>query len=206
MFSADLHHYKLIGELFEYPKCTLLDTIGHFKWICDHYPGTRAYVDAFKQHLSSMSVDSQKEYYINTFDVQALCYLDIGYVLFGEDYKRGEFLVSLKDEYRKADLDWGTELPDHLPNVLSLMYTSNDDDFIKEFSYCLLIPAVKEMIRNFHSESNVYKGLLKMLLIILETDFKGLPYEQFEIKTDAKSDFLDCIGCSWKKSKKNIKV
>lgn len=206
MFSTDLYHYKLIGELFTYPKCTLTDVIGHFKWICEYYQGTRAYIDAFKRHLSSLPVKSQKEYYIKTFDVQALCYLDIGYVLFGEDYQRGEFLVFLKNEYRKTHLDWGTELPDHLTNVLFLMYISKDDEFKKEFAYCLLIPAIREMIRNFHSDNNVYKGLLEMLLIILETDFKDLPYEQFEIKTNTKSDFLDCIGCSWKKSKENLKV
>ena len=63
----------------------------------------------------------QQEYYISTFDVQAICFLDIGYVLFGEDYKRGIFLVNIKKEQIKAGNDCGSELPDHLPNILTLL-------------------------------------------------------------------------------------
>jgi nitrate reductase assembly molybdenum cofactor insertion protein NarJ len=127
-------------------------------------------------------------------------------VLFGEDYKRGEFLVNLKEEYRKADLSWGSELPDHLPYLLLLISETKEKDFVEELCWCLLIPALKEMIRNFRSETNVYKGLLQMLLVVLETDFQHVPYEQYQINTDVKAGFLDCIGCSSKKSKKPVKT
>ena len=45
---------------------------------------------------------------------QVLATLDIGYVLFGDDYKRGELLANLNQEHRKANNDCGTELADHL--------------------------------------------------------------------------------------------
>ncbi len=206
MKRTNFNHYKLIGKLFKYPGCNIQDTLGHFRRIAIYYPESRKYFDAFKDHVTGNHPDQLKEYYIKTFDVQALCYLDVGYVLFGEDYKRGEFLVSLKEEYRKAGLSWGKELPDHLPNLLLLLSECNDEGFVEEFSFSMLIPAIREMIRNFHSESNVYKGLLKMLLLVLEEDFQDAPYEQYEIKTGVKSDFLDCIGCSKMKSKKSIKA
>ncbi|MCF8227790.1 MAG: hypothetical protein K9G58_00240 [Bacteroidales bacterium] len=206
MKRTNFNHYKLIAKLFEYPSCSLQDALGHFRGITIYYPDIRPYIDAFKDHVTGKHTDTLKEFYIKTFDVQALCYLDIGYVLFGEDYMRGEFLVALQKEYRNASLGWGNELPDHLPNVLMLISESSKREFVREFSYSLLIPAIREMIRNFHSESNVYKGLLKMLLFILEEDFEGAPFEQYQIKTGVKSDFLDCIGCSMKKSKKSIKL
>ncbi|MDZ7740674.1 MAG: hypothetical protein U5Q03_02720 [Bacteroidota bacterium] len=206
MKRTNFNHYKLIGKLFKYPTCNLQDTLVNFRGIMIYYPEGRKYIDAFKDHVTQNHPDQLKEYYIKTFDVQALCYLDVGYVLFGEDYKRGEFLVSLKEEYRKAGLCWGDELPDHLPNLLLLLSECEDDAFVEEFSYTLLIPAIREMIRNFHSKTNVYKGLLELLLLILEEDFQDAPYEQYEIRTGVKSDFLDCIGCSWNKSKKNIKA
>ncbi|MCB0805161.1 MAG: hypothetical protein KDC05_05130 [Bacteroidales bacterium] len=206
MKTTDPSHYKVIGKLFRYPDCTLEDTLRQMKRITNDYLETQKYIDSFRLHISSHDIDTLREYYISTFDILALCYLDIGYVLFGEDYLRGEFLVNLQAEYRKAGLSWGKELPDHLPNLLLLISKNNNRDFVDEFCWCLLIPALKEMIHNFNSETNVYKGLLQMLLIILEKDFTYLDIEQYHIKTGVKSDFLDCIGCSWKKSKKNVKT
>jgi hypothetical protein len=45
----------------------------------------------------------------------------LGYVLFAEDYKRGDFLVKVKNEQRKVNNDCGEELADNLPNILTLM-------------------------------------------------------------------------------------
>ena len=61
------------------------------------------------------------ELYLRTFDVQAITTLDIGYVLFGEDYKRGALLAGLSAEHKKVSNDCGIELADHLPNVLRLL-------------------------------------------------------------------------------------
>ena len=83
------------------------------------------------------SIREQQEYYLRTFDVQAVCYPDIGYVLFGEDYKRAQLLVNLQSEHKKAGIDCGSELGDHLPNVLSLLSKTSDPDFSEELGFII---------------------------------------------------------------------
>lgn len=54
-------------------------------------------------------------------------HLDLGYVMFGEDYKRGAFLLNMQIEQQKINNDCGTDLPDNICNVLDLMTLSKDD-------------------------------------------------------------------------------
>jgi nitrate reductase assembly molybdenum cofactor insertion protein NarJ len=54
--------------------------------------------------------DEYEELYTKTFDVQPICYLDLGYVIFGEDYKRGAFLLHMQEEQQKVNNDCGTDL------------------------------------------------------------------------------------------------
>jgi len=124
-------------------------------------------------HVQS-SVRKQQEYYLKTFDVQAVCYLDIGYVLFGEDYKRAQLLVNLQSEHTNAGIDCGSELGDHLPNVLTLLSKTNDPDFAEELGFIITAPAVRFMLTKFANiTSNYYKDLLEVLYEFLQRDFKG---------------------------------
>ncbi len=136
-----------------------------------------------------------REYFIKTFDIQASCYLDIGYVLFGEDYKRGTFLVHMIEEHKKAQNDCGVELPDHLPNILRLLPKIKDKKLAEELAYSLVLPALREMQKNFLDEVNVYKKLLQLLTSIIEVDFKDSQYKQFSILSKDKTNFLNSINC-----------
>ena len=123
---------------------------------------------------TQLSVREQQEYYLKTFDVQAVCYLDIGYVLFGEDYKRAQLLVNLQSEHKNAGIDCGSELGDHLPNVLNLLSKTADPDFAEELGFIITSPAVRFMLTKFKNiTSNYYKDLLEVLYEFLQRDFKG---------------------------------
>ena len=103
-----MYNYSIFGELFRYPDSStnskLLDLQ---KFIAANYPEGLIIISSFLEYQSSKNLDEQREYYIKTFDVQASCYLDIGYILFGEDYKRGEFLVNLAKEHKSRKRLWG---------------------------------------------------------------------------------------------------
>ncbi|MBT5530596.1 MAG: hypothetical protein HOK35_15660, partial [Cytophagia bacterium] len=133
-------------------------------------------------------------YYVSTFDIQALSHLDIGYILFGEDLKRGDFLVKLQQEHIKNKTDLGFELADHLPNVLVLLASTNDSEFADEFVQFILLPALLSMIKGFKSESNVYLFLLQILKEVLIKDFN---IEEIKIEIPENKD---CVfagnGCS----------
>ena len=54
------------------------------------WPAAERAVRCFLQHAPTDSLDAMEELHTRTFDVQAAATLDLGYVLFGDDYKRGE--------------------------------------------------------------------------------------------------------------------
>lgn len=188
----NLTHYKLLAEMFRYPSNDLKACSEKWRDIISLYdasliPG----LDLFIAHINEKPLSFQQEYYISTFDVQALCFLDIGYVLYGEDYKRGIFLVNIKKEQLKADNDCGSELPDHLPNILTLLPKIIDADLAEELIYSLLIPAIHEMILKFRDANNLYKGLMEILVIIMETDFPVSAFEKFTFNTRRKTDHAE---------------
>jgi nitrate reductase assembly molybdenum cofactor insertion protein NarJ len=76
----------------------------------------------------------------------------VGYVLFGDDYKRGEMLANLNREHSEAQNDCGTELADHLPNVLRLIPELRDEELVEDLAYAILAPALSEMIREFSTD------------------------------------------------------
>jgi nitrate reductase delta subunit len=43
----------------------------------------------------------------------------VGFAVYGESYQRGEFLAALTRAFREEGVDPGSELPDHLANVLA---------------------------------------------------------------------------------------
>lgn len=195
-----MKHYSEIATLFTYPeKDTLNIAASKVKEILKcNYPAVSNNLDNFIGLVNSNSLPKIQEYYLKTFDIQASCCLDIGYVLFGEDYKRGEFLVNILNEQKKAENNCGTELADHLPNMLTLLPKIKDKNFAQELAYSIMIPALKEMLKNFIDKVNVYKELLVILLNILETDFNNLNYKQFEVLNNDKTNFLNNINCNSK--------
>lgn len=167
--------------MFRYPTDDLKAFSGKWREIIQVYdPGLNLKLDPFTSHISEKPLPFQQEYYISTFDVQAMCFLDIGYILFGEDYKRGIFLVNIKKEQMKVSNDCGSELPDHLTNILTLLPKMQDADLAEELIYSMLIPALHEMIRKFSDGNNLYKGLLEILVTIMETDYPDSTCERFD--------------------------
>jgi nitrate reductase assembly molybdenum cofactor insertion protein NarJ len=177
----DLTHYTKLAEMFRYPTGDFKNFYRDWKRIIQIYdPELITKLEPFSVHINEKSLAFQQEYYVSTFDVQAMCFLDIGYVLFGEDYKRGIFLVNIKKEQLRACNDCGSELPDHLPNILTLLPKMVDADLAEELIYSLLIPALHEMILKFSNAGNLYKGLLEILVTIMESDYPDSPYERFD--------------------------
>ncbi|MCK6554281.1 hypothetical protein L6Q96_06795 [Candidatus Binatia bacterium] len=105
---------------------------------------------------------AMQELHLRTFDVQPIACLDVGYTLFGEDYKRGALLANLSREHIEVGNDCGLELADHLPNVLRLLAKWQNHAVREEFVRVMLGPAVQEMVREFEPDriekkENLYK-------------------------------------------------
>ena len=145
--------YRILAPLFEYPDA---DFPGKVKEIFDHlngrYSDAAAELGRFFELLPCDDLQAMQELFTRSFDVQAATTLDIGYVLFGDDYKRGILLANLNREHRKASIDTGTELADYIPNLLRLMAVIEDEEVLQDLAYAILGPALLEMIAEFSTE------------------------------------------------------
>jgi nitrate reductase assembly molybdenum cofactor insertion protein NarJ len=103
----------------------------------------------FAEAVPQLTLTELQEIHTRTFDVQSITSLDVGYVLFGEDYKRGELLAHLSREHRCAGIECEGELGDHLPNVLRLLGRLSDRVLVDELVRELLAPALRRMIAEF---------------------------------------------------------
>lgn len=174
-----LTHYEHLARLFDYPRWDYPSWVkGAYDVLSGRYVVAAAEIACFAQALptdddgpfSPDALDEVQELFTRTFDVQAITTLGVGYVMFGDDYKRGELLVNLSRELRDASIDPGTELPDHLPNVLRLMARWQDRDLAAEFAAEILRPALERMIDEFEprridQRNALYEKHYKTLLV-----------------------------------------
>lgn len=182
-------HYKQLADLFRYPDDMLLERAKDFLESTQKLmPANDKKLNTFVAAIEKLSTKEQQEYFLKTFDVKAICYLDLGYVMFGEDYKRAQLLVNLQNEHKEAGVDCGNELADHLPNVLCLLAQTNNSIFAEELGFIITIPAVRFMLTKFNNIDNHYKGLLEVLLDILQHDFHGDGLNEFAFAEESFSD------------------
>ena len=194
----DLTHYHTLADLFDYPDAEYPDKARTVKLVvADRYPNAAADLERFVELIPDSDVVAMQELFIRSFDVQAMTTLDIGYVLFGDDYKRGELLANLNREHRDAENDCGLELADHLPNILRLLSKLKDEDLIEELVDSVLAPALKDMIAEFSAEriakkNESYKKHYKTLIDTPYVPDEAVTLYQFALKAlyqTLKQDF-----------------
>ena len=145
----DYAHYSGIAELLDFPEREFAARGRRLvEALQENHPEAAASVEDFLDAIPADVLDIQ-ELHTRTFDVQALTTLDVGYVLFGDDYKRGELLSNLSREHNDAGNDCRGELADHLPNVLRLIPKLRDQELRTELVEQILVPALMLMIREF---------------------------------------------------------
>ena len=184
--------YKYIADLFRYPTVESLEKVRHVsKLLFQRDVLLNAKFLPFEEFYTKKSLTDLEEYYIKTFDVQAVCHLDIGYIIFGDDAKRGRFLYHVKEEQEKAGTDCGTDLADFLPNMLTLLSKTTDVVLVEELSVSILLPALKQMLQKLENDNNIYKIPVRILNSMLEEDFSNSEFEAAKIGTGDKPNFLN---------------
>jgi nitrate reductase assembly molybdenum cofactor insertion protein NarJ len=171
-------HYEHLARLFDYPQRNYPRWVQSvYDILAGRYVLAAAEIDVFAKSLptegkpfSQEALDEVQEIFTRSFDVQAITTLSVGYVMFGDDYKRGELLVNLNRELRQAGIDCGSELPDHLPTVLRLMARWEDRELAKEFAEEILHPALERVIAEFgqrrmQAREGLYKKHFKTLIV-----------------------------------------
>ncbi len=105
-----------------------------------------------------------------TFDVQAITSLDIGYTLFGEDYKRGALLANLSAEHTQAEQRLRHRAGG--PPAQRAAPAAEDGGQVRcgrSWCACSSAPALREMIREFEpariaKKEEIYKKHHKTII------------------------------------------
>jgi nitrate reductase assembly molybdenum cofactor insertion protein NarJ len=190
-------HYSDLAGLLDYPgpECARRGS-ALLGFLRENHPEAALELEHFLDAIPARTLDLQ-ELHTRTFDVQSLTTLDVGYVLFGDDYKRGALLSHLNQEHRRTHNDCRGELADYLPNLLRLIPKLKDGELLGELVEQILVPALMLMIREFDpdriarknanyrkhyrtlidparaGDAAVYCRLLKAALRVLEKDFQA---------------------------------
>ena len=154
--------YKQFADLLEYPDqrwTSRVDAAGEFSGLDDFFRG-----------VSKLTLCDIQELYTRTFDLNPVCALEIGYHIFGENYKRGEFLANLRETEAPFDLGQEKQLPDYLPVVLRLLTELQDEDLRTSLIGECLIPAIDKMLTALKESENPYRLLLEALRVKLQCE------------------------------------
>ena len=186
---ANRFHLQLLASLFEYPDADYPDRVRDVKdCLTGRYSDASAELDRFIELLPVDDLQKMQELFTRSFDVQAVTTLDIGYVLFGDDYKRGILLANLNREHRNAGIDTGTELADYIPNLLRLMAVIEDEEVLQDLAYAILAPALLEMIGEFSTDriqkrNKSYEKHYKTLIETPAVAVEAVTLYQFALKS-----------------------
>ena len=170
MLNKNINHYEKLAQLFQYPKTDYKEKVMETEIVlAEFYPKTLSTFKQFSDFVFNSSHDEITEVFTRTFDVQAITTLDVGYVLFGDDYKRGELLVNLNREHREAANECTDELADNLANLLSLVPKMQNHDIRDELVEIIIMPGLVKIInefdnKNINLKNKIYKKQYKTII------------------------------------------
>lgn len=171
VYKMKMEHYTSLSKLFEYPhnKDYYAHVMDSIALLADAYPDASAELEAFSKRLPKDLYQLQ-EIYTKSFEVQAVTSLEIGYLLYGDDYTRGEVMVHLNGEHTAVGNELRNELSDHLSNVLRLLPKMQDASVVEDLVILMVAPAVEIMMKeyspdNMEAKDKLYKKQYKTLII-----------------------------------------
>lgn len=170
MINKNINHYKKLARLFQYPRTDYKERVKEAETVLTElYPETLTTFKQFSDFVFNSSHNEITEIFTRTFDVQAITTLDVGYVLFGDDYKRGELLVNLNREHREAANECTDELADNLANLLSLLPKMQNHDIRDELVEMIIMPGLIKIInefdtKNINLKNKIYKKQYKTII------------------------------------------
>lgn len=140
---------------------------------------------AFRGAIADLEEWELQELYTRTFDLNPVCTLEVGWHLYGEQYRRGRFLVKTRDLLSKVGIEERGELPDHLMSLLPALARLDPGEAAVLAGSCLA-PAVQKMLAGLEGKDNPYEQVLKAVQLTLgpstvEPDQLAQPIDQQEL-------------------------
>ena len=165
--------YLCFADLLDYPGPGLADqTRTCADLLALDHPEAAGCLQEFLDCVEGTPLGRLEEIYTATFDVNPACYIFAGYLLFGESFKRGKFLVRLQEKYRERGFSAGNELADHVPVLFRFLSTLDPEEVLaQELVEDCLLPVLGKMNASFKNDTdrpNPYSQVLRAILAVLE--------------------------------------
>ncbi len=161
---------ETVAQLVDYPAHELHGLIrASVDALSEFDPALGASVRDFHGRIAGLSIAELEEVYIQTFDMNPTCTLDLGWQLFGEDYNRGLFLVKVRQEMKRLGVEESHELPDHLTNVLRVL-SRMEPDKAEDFARSCVLPALEKTCQAV-KETCPYRPLMDAVFHLLAKQY-----------------------------------
>jgi nitrate reductase delta subunit len=124
--AGTVHTWAVCSAVLDYPTEELVSSLDDLEALV---PDDTELLGLLT-HLRSVGLTELQQEYVATFDLSRKCALYLTYFAYGDTRRRGAALVSFKEAYRSAGVEWAEEpgeLPDHLCAVLQLGATVDAD-------------------------------------------------------------------------------
>jgi len=128
-------------------------------------PEAGSLISAFCEAIRPLSLERLQELFTQTFDLNPVCSLEVGWQLYGEEYARGSFLVAMRRLLRDHGVEKSCELTDHLTHVLPLLdrlETGERQQFIERH----LSPALAKMLAAFENKATPFRNVLAAVELV----------------------------------------
>jgi nitrate reductase molybdenum cofactor assembly chaperone len=153
--------YENLADLLDYPVADWQSRCNECKEpLTDESESFVSQFALFASETERLSLSELQELYTRTFDLSPVCALDIGYHLFGENYKRGVFLANLRETEAPFELGQEHQLPDYLPVLLRLLTKLDDVELRGALIVDCMIPALVKMLNTLSEGENPYRHLI----------------------------------------------
>lgn len=155
------------SRLVSYPSATYVEDLDWLAATVAPLDDTAAgNLGAFANRVRGSSVETLQELFTQTFDLNPVCALEVGWHLFGEEYERGTFLVRMRESLRAHGIAENGELPDHLASMLRFVALASEQeaDLLVEHA---LLPAVGKMLVNLEQCQSPFHPLVSAIHVVL---------------------------------------
>lgn len=151
--------YDSLARMLDYPTgkegmLTDRETVGRFL----RERGIESPLAPFARFVESSTLAKLQEEYVATFDFNPAVALYLGHHLFGDNRKKGAYLIRLKQEFGRQEFTpSGRELPDHLPLVLGFLAClarNAEDGLRRSFISELVLPGVDRLVAGFSARKD----------------------------------------------------
>lgn len=168
--------YEILADLLDYPVADWQSRCDECKELLTAESESLAgQFSLFASETERLSLSELQELYTRTFDLSPVCALDIGYHLFGENYKRGVFLANLRETEAPFDLGQEHQLPDYLPVLLRLLTKLDEEELRGALIVDCMIPALDKMLKTLSEGDNPYRHLIAAVNTVLESEAGAYP-------------------------------